>query len=197
MVRGMWVQRSAIRPVPSYAKVGRAALEQLRNQLLMQADRSPAAFDAMFQEFEEQQPILADHVGSVLSGSLKDAAVALGYFLSVSIWAAFNQTLGTSLDSISVEELRSTAELFALDQDLREERPQESLDTSDVIFMEQPALVEFVHESIQGTVRANNGQLDQEEVRQIQQMLLIEILALSYAVRSPAGFPLTKSEVLA
>lgn len=193
----MWVQRSAIRPVPSYAKVGRSALELLRNELLMEADRSPAVFDGMFEEFEAKQPVLSERVSDVLGGPLEDASVALGYFLSVSIWAAFDKTLGTALDAISEEELRSTTELFALDQDLRGETAGDSLDTSDVIFMEQPALVEFVHESIQTTVRANDSKLNRDDIRQIYQMLLIEILALSYAVRSPAGFPLTKSEVLA
>ncbi len=193
----MWVQRSAIRPVPSYAKVGRVALENLRNELLAGADKSPLAFDEIFEDFEARQPILADHVGEVLSRPLQDASVALGYFLSVSIWAAFDQTLGTSMDPISVDELRSTTELFALDQDLRGETSGEGLDTDDVVAMEQPALVEFVHESIQATLRAQNGQLDSEEMGEVYRMLLIQILALSYAVRSPAGFPLTKSEVLA
>jgi hypothetical protein len=193
----MWVQRSSIRPVPSYAKVGRAALEHLRSELLTQADQSPPAFDAMFQDFEDKQPILADHVGGVLSNPLSDAAVALGYFLSVAIWIAFDRTLGTALDPISSEELRSTVELFAFDHDLRQHSPGQSVDTGDVVFMEQPALVEFVRESIQATVRANQGQLGEDEVRQVHHMLLIEILALSYAVRAPAGFPLTKSEILA
>jgi len=193
----MWVQRSAIRPVPSYAKVGRSALELLRNELLVEADRSPAVFDGMFEDFEAKQPVLSERVSEVLGGPLEDASVALGYFLSVSIWAAFDKTLGTALDPISVEELSSTTELFALDQDLRGESAGDGLDTSDVIFMEQPALVEFVHESIQTTVRANENKLNRDDIRQIYQMLLIEILALSYAVRSPAGFPLTKSEVLA
>lgn len=193
----MWVQRSAIRPVPPYAKVGRASLENMRNLLLIEADESPGAFDEMFEEFESRQPVLAEHVSEVLSRPLQDASVALGYFLSVSIWAAFDKTLGTSLDSVSPDELRLTAELFALDQDLRGQSPDDRLETDDVIAMEQPALVEFVHESIQSTLRAQSGQLDTKELGDIYRMLLIEILALSYAVRSPAGFPLTKTEVLA
>lgn len=193
----MWVQRSAIRPVPSYARVGRGSLENMRNLLLIEADESPVAFDEMFEEFESRQPVLAEHVGEVLSRPLQDASVALGYFLSVSIWAAFDKTLGTALDPISTDELRLTSELFALDQDLRGQAPNDRLETDDVIAMEQPALVEFVHESIQSTLRAQGGKLDTSEVGDIYRMLLIEILALSYAVRSPAGFPLTKTELLA
>jgi hypothetical protein len=101
------------------------------------------------------------------------------------------------MDPISIDELRSTTELFALDQDLRGDTSNDRLDTDDVVAMEQPALVEFVHESIQATLRAHGGDLDSDEMGEIYRMLLIQILALSYAVRSPAGFPLTKSEVLA
>jgi len=193
----MWIQRSAIRPVPPYARIGRASLEHLRNALQLEADESPAAFDEMYEEFEDRQPVLADHIGEVLSQPLQDSSVALGYFLSVSIWAAFDQTLGTALDAISPDELRSTTELFALDQDLRGQAPLDRLDTDDVVAMEQPALVEFVHESIQSTLRAQRGKLDTSELGEIYRMLLIEILALSYAVRSPAGYPLTKTEVQA
>src|SRR6187551_2044260 len=177
----MWIQRSAIRPVPPYARIGRASLEHLRNALQLEADESPAAFDEMYEEFEDRQPVLADHIGEVLSQPLQDSSVALGYFLSVSIWAAFDQTLGTALDAISPDELRSTTELFALDQDLRGQAPLDRLDTDDVVAMEQPALVEFVHESIQSTLRAQRGKLDTSELGEIYRMLLIEILALSYA----------------
>ena len=193
----MWVQRSAIRPVPPYAKVGRGSLENLRNVLLVEADASPIAFDEIFEDFEQRQPVLADYIGEILSRPLQDASVALGYFLSVSIWAAFDKTIGTSMDCVTVDELRSTTELFALDQDLRGSSSNDRLDTDDVVAMEQPALVEFVHDSIEATLRAQDGKLDSEEMGEIYRMLLIEILALSYAVRSPAGFPLTKSEVLA
>jgi hypothetical protein len=193
----MWVQRSAIRPVPSYAKVGRSGLDYVRNHLLVQSDASPGSFDEIFEDFESHQPVLADHVGEVLSRPLQDSSVALGYFLSVSIWAAFANSLGTALDPISIDELRWTTELFALDKHMQAESPHDRWSTHDVVALEQPALVEFVDESMEATARSHGGNMDSEEMLEIHRMLLIEILALSYAVRSPAGFPLTKSEVLA
>jgi hypothetical protein len=63
--------------------------------------------------------------------------------------------------------------------------------------MEQPALVEFVHEHVNATLDFREGAVEADELQLVYRMVLVEVLALSYAVKTPAGFPVSKAEVLA
>lgn len=193
----MWVRQSALRPVPSYARLSEHAISRVREQLLEENAHSEAALDEAFDGFEDAQKPLADHVGEVLGGSLSDTLLAVGYFLSLTIWLTFQRSIGSELQTISQDELHSTMELFALDEELRQGRPHDPLDTDDVVAMEQPALVQLVHEHIKKVLDQEGSEVNAEHVRKIYRMLLIEILSLSYAVRAPAGFPLDQKEALA
>jgi len=153
--------------------------------------------DDAFEEFEEQQPVLASYVGQILSRSTSEATIALGFFLSLSIWLAFSRTHGTAVQTVAEEDLHSTLEHFTLDENLRMGEPQASLETVDVIAMEQPALVEFVHEHMDATLELKNSSVNPEELQQIYRNALVEILALSYAVRAPEGTVVSNAEVLA
>lgn len=193
----MWVRRSAIRPVPPYARVSDISIARVRNQLLEDNAESHHSLDRAFDDFEETQPALADFVGQILSRPLCDPLLAVGYFLSLALWLTFEKTMGPALRSVSDDELHSTTELFALDERLRETEPQEALETDDVISMEQPALLRFVHEQMGATLDHCIQEANADDLRLIYRMLLIQILALSYAVEAPSGFPVSKAEALA
>jgi hypothetical protein len=63
--------------------------------------------------------------------------------------------------------------------------------------MEQPSLLEFVHEHLDATLEAHAEDVDVDDVHTVYRLVLVEILALSYAVRKPAGYPVAKTEMLA
>ena len=193
----MWVRKSSIRPVPSFARIHSGAVDRVRNELTLESSDSQDRLDQAYEDFADTQPALADHVGSILGRSLGDATLALGYFLSLSIWMAFDRYQGSALRQISEAELKATRQLFALDESIRESEPNEVLETDDVVSMEQPALVAFVHEHVQATLNAEGSRVDADELRLIYRMVLIEILALSYAVEAPIGFPLARIEASA
>lgn len=183
--------------MPSFAKIPRVALEQVRQDLLLEGREAHKHLDDEFERFEESQPAISDHVADILGRSLGEATTALGFFLSLAVWMAFDRCHGSSLREVSHEELRSTRELVSLDEDLREAEPTEALDTDDVISMEQPALVDFVHEHMEATLDMRGQAIDADELSLIYRMVLIEMLALSYAVKMPTGFPVSKAEALA
>jgi hypothetical protein len=101
------------------------------------------------------------------------------------------------MNEVTEEELVATEELLTLDEELRRADPAESLDSDDVISMEQPHVVAFVHEHIDGTLDAHAEEIDVDDVHSVYRVVLVEILALSYAVRRPDGFPVSKTELLA
>lgn len=193
----VWVRSSAIRPVPAYARVPGHALDAVRESLADDDDAAREQLDEAFERFERSQPALATRIAETLGKPLDETALALGYFLSLAIWLAFDQVHGQHLCEIGEEELSATEELLSLDEDLRRADPAEALDSDDVIAMEQPHLLEFVHDHVDATLEAHADEVDVDDVHQVYRVVLIEILALSYAVERPSGYPVAKTELLA
>ena len=63
--------------------------------------------------------------------------------------------------------------------------PAEVVDSDDVVAMEQPHLLHFVHEHVDAALEAHADEVDVDDVHAIYRVVLVEILALSYAVKPP------------
>ena len=136
-------------------------------------------------------------MADALGKPLDETALALGNFLALTVWLAFERTHGTYIDEVKEEELLATDELLTLDEELRRADPAESLDSDDVIAMEQPHVLSYIHEHIDATLDAHAEEIDVDDVHTVYRVVLVEILALSYAVRRPEGYPVAKTELLA
>jgi hypothetical protein len=166
-------------------------------ETLSDDDDARSQLDEAFERFERTQPALAAHVADALGQPLDETALALGYFLALAVWLAFENTHGEHIDQVNDEQLSATEELLGLDEELRRSDSAESLDTDDVVAMEQPHVLEFVHEHVDATLEAHAEQVDVDDVHTVYRIVLIEVLALSYAVHQPAGYPVSKTELLA
>ncbi len=193
----MWVRRSAIRPVPPYARVSIETIEAVRSSLAEDDDEARAQLDEAFERFEREQPLLAGYLAEGLGHPLDDTALALGYFLALTVWLSFERAHGEALRTVLESDISATDQLLSLDEELRRTHPDEALDSDDVIAMEQPHLLEFVHEHIDATLEAHADEIDVDDVHAVYRTVLVETLALSYAVRLPTGYPVTKTELLA
>ena len=194
----MWVRGTAIRPVPGYAKIAPPVLASLKGWLGESDDeRVRGDLDQAFERFEREQPVLSAHVGDVLAGPLDETALALGYFLTLVVWICFERAHRGRLDTVTAEAVRATEELLTLDEQLRSADPAEAVDTDDVVAMEQPTLLALVHEHIDATLDSHAEAIDVDDVDVVYRLVLVEILALSYAVRQPVGYPVAKTEMLA
>lgn len=169
----------------------------MRDGLADDDDEARTQLDDAFERIENNQPALAAHVGEVLGRQLDETALALGYFLTLAIWLAFERAHGEHIDEVSEAELAATEELLALDEELRKSDASESLDSDDVIAMEQPTVMLFVHEHIDATLEAHAQQIDVDDVHVVYRLILVEVLSLSYAVQRPAGYPVSKIELMA
>jgi hypothetical protein len=189
----VWVRRAAIRPVPSFAQVPSRALSEVEEQLSEDDEESRQRLDEAFARFERTQPALSDRIAQVLSGPLDETALALGYFLTLAVWMAFDSVFGEDLGEVSDVGLSGVEESLKLDEQIRMADPAEALDSDDVIAMEQPDLLSFVHEHLDAALEANANEVDVDDVHEIYRVVLIEILALSYAVRPPANWGIQMS----
>jgi hypothetical protein len=185
----MWVRGAAIRPVPRFAVVEAALLEDIERQL---ADDSPGAgaeLDGAFTRFEATQPHLADALQRVLTRPLDETALALGYFLSITIWLAFERAFGPArLREVSEDALRATEAAIELEQELRASHGEEPFDLDDVVSLEQPSVLAFVHEHVDAALEpATNTtsrprDVDVDDVHSVYRAVVLLTLCLSHAV---------------
>lgn len=193
----MWVRRAAIRPVDRHAELSYRALEGVRGRLSEDDEATRRALDDAFEKFEKTQPVLAAHVSEALSQPLDETALALGYFLTIAIWLAFDDSFGSDLGEVTETALVGVEEALLLDEQIRLSDPAEAVESNDVIAMEQPHALAFVHEQIEEALGEAVGQVDVDDVHAIYRLVLIEVLALSYAVRPPANLTLPSAEFTA
>ncbi len=190
----MWVRRAAIRPVPTFAQVPLRALTIIEDELGEDDDQARARLDEAFARFERTQPALADRISRVLSSPLDETALALGYFLTLAIWLAFDRVFRSDLAEVTETALGSVEEALQLDEQIRLSDPAEAVDSDDVVAMEQPDVLSFVHEHLDAALEANADEVDVDDVHTIYHVVLVEVLALSYAVRAPANWAVPAPE---
>jgi hypothetical protein len=187
----MWVRGAAIRPVPRYAIVGAASLEQIERELADDSPRARDELDSAFARFEATQPHLADAISRLLSKPLDESALALGYFLSIAIWLAFERTFSARrLREVSPDALTATEEAIQLEEELRAAHGDEPLDLDDVVSIEQPNVLAFVHSHVDAALdpklpKADGVQPrdpDVEAVHAVYRAIVLLTLCLSHAV---------------
>jgi hypothetical protein len=197
-VARVWTRGAAIRPVPSYAVVGEGALRSIEEELATDASVDGGPMDTAWDRFEETQPELVARVHEVLDRPLDETALALGYFLSLAVWLAFDRAFGGRLRPVSGDAWRATVDALALEEDLRRENADEPLELDDVLALEQPEVVTFVHEHIEAALdsdrpyatgspgedgaEADAKDVDVDDVHLVYRTILLEILALSHAI---------------
>jgi hypothetical protein len=207
----MWVRGAAIRPVPRYAIVAAATLDQIERELADDSPRAREELDGAFARFESSQPHLADAVSQVLSRPLDETALALGYFLSISIFLAFERTFGEArLREVSPDSLAATEQAIALEEELRAAHGDEPFDLDDVVSIEQPNVLAFVHEHVDaaldpaaragcegGSPPAEPREVDVDDVHGVYRAIVLLTLCLSHAVVPVDGAARGREELMA
>ena len=164
-----------------------------------------AELDEAFARFEQTQPQLADRITAVLGRDLDETALALGYFLAISIWLAFERRFDRRLGEVTADALQATDDAVTLEEELRASHAEEPFDLDDVVALEQPGVLTFVHEHVEAaldtTARFERGDgdedVDEDDVDLIYRTILVLVLALSHAVIPEAGAAAPSSEMMA
>jgi hypothetical protein len=206
----MWVRGAAIRPVPRYAVVDAATLGAIERELAEDSTDARDELDRAFARFEATQPQLADALSHVLCRPLDETALALGYFLTISIWLAFERTFSASrLREVSQDALEATEEAIKLEEELRAAHGDEPFDLDDVVSIEQPNVIAFVHEHVDAALDpAKQGEgdllaaparreIDVDDVHAVYRAMLLLTLCLSHAVLPVDGAARNSRELMA
>jgi hypothetical protein len=189
----MWVRGAAIRPVPPYAVVGRDVLDAVEDELASSSSSrvsTKSDLDDAFGRFERTQPALAAHVAQVLARPLDETALALGYFLTIAVWLAFERAFASRLREVADSELEAAEAALQLEEELRAAHASEPLDTDDVMAIEQPGILAFINEHVDAALEptdADARDVDVDDVHQVYRTVLVMTLALSHAVSPASG----------
>lgn len=186
----MWVRGAAIRPVPPYAVVGRDMLDNVEEELADGGLGAKSELDDAFERFERTQPALAQRAADILARPLDETALALGYFLTIAVWLAFERSFGARLSEVSEEEQAAADAALELEEQLRAAHSNEPLELEDVMAIEQPGILAFVNEHVDAALEpqdSDSREVDVDDVHLVYRNVLMQTLALSHAVRSTTG----------
>lgn len=191
----MFARGAAIRPVPTWAILDRSTLDTVEERIAQLSDRDDTeALDEAFERFEESQPVLAERMNEILGRPLDNTALALGYFLSIAIWLAFEEQFPGRVDPVTSDSLEATDASLVLEEELRAKLPSDPLEVDDVVACAQPGLMTFVNEHIETALESaldedsgEQREVDVDDVHLVYRNLLVLALALSHAVRPSAG----------
>jgi hypothetical protein len=193
----MWVRRSAIRPVPRFARVPASAVAAARAVLSGSDEQTRTLAREGLERLSREQRALARYLLDRLHPSLDDAALELGHLLSVAVYVSFESTPGLRLRGASEDAVAAADAALGADEALRRSDPMDALESEDIVAIEQPALVAFVNEHVGLTLEKHAGSVDVDHVALVFRAILVEILALSHAVQPPPGQPLPSAEPMA
>lgn len=188
----MWVRGAAIRPVPPYAVVPRGVLAAVEEELAEGGLGPKSELDDAFERFERTQPALAQHAADILARPLDDTALALGYFLTITVWLAFEKAFGARLAEVSEEERAAAQTALELEEELRAAHSHEPLELEDVMAIEQPGVLGFLNEHVDAALEpqvTDSSDIDVDDVHLVYRAVLVQTLALSHAVSAVAGAP--------
>jgi hypothetical protein len=186
----MWVRGAAIRPVPSYAVVDRDVLDRIEEELAANGLSPKSDLDDAFGRFEETQGALAQQAAQVLARPLDETALALGYFLTIAVWLAFERAFGARLGEVSEQQLEAAESALTLEEELRAAHAEEPLELEDVMAIEQPGVLAFVNEHVEAALEPPEDQpreVDVDDVHAVYRNVLVLTLALSHAVSPASG----------
>jgi hypothetical protein len=184
----MWVRRSALRPVPRYARLPESSIRSMEATFSAADGRAQQLARASYERLTAQQPALTAYLARKLSASLDDTALALGHMLGVAVYVGFESFAGNALRALTPEAVEAADLALSADEELRRSDPRDALDTEDIVAIDQPALVAFVNEHIERTLEQHADVVDVDDVDVVFRAILVEIVALSHAVAPPAGY---------
>ncbi len=183
----MFLRKAALRPVPRWAVVDEHAIDALEHSLGEGEESLQQALDAGYREMDRLQPNLAEWLGERVSSHNDELAQSVGYFLAVTVYIAFREAFPRRLEQVDDASLKLAIETLSADEELRQNDPSEILESDDVVAMGQPVLLGYVQHHFDEALTQADDDVDLDAFDVVYRAILVEVIALSHAVRSPTG----------
>lgn len=115
------------------------------------------------------------------------AARGLGASMAMTVWLAFSIVAGNRLRVVERQDCDSVERLVQADRELRRNDPSALLEYDDIIAAHQPEVAAMIRSAVDETLSAYADDVDVDDVDTMYQMLLVEVLVLSYAFEPQPG----------
>lgn len=171
--------------MPRWAVVDDVAIDSLEDGLGEAEEDLQETLDAGYREMDRLQPHLAEWLAQEVSSRHDELAQSVGYFLAVTVYLAFKEAFPTRLGMVDDASLRLAIDTLDTDEELRANDPTEVLESDDVVAMGQPALISYVQHHFDEALAQAEGDADLEAFDIVYHAILVEVIALSHAVRAP------------
>jgi hypothetical protein len=183
----VWLSHTAIPDIPPYARLTARSLEDAARRLQTYEGLSAEALMlGEFSRFQASQPTIGERVARKLGGPIDDAARGLGVTLALLVWLAFEDASSAGIKVVEPSDWDHAEQWLQIDEDLRKGDPKAMIESDDIIASQQPEIARCVRERIDATVQAFADEIDLDDVDAVYRMVLVEVLALSYALRPPS-----------
>lgn len=163
------------------------AIDALEDSLGDGDDALQRSLDVGYRDMDRLQPYLAEWLAGQVSSRSDELAQSVGYFLAVTVFMAFREAFPTRIEAVDEASVRLALDTLDTDEELRANDPTEVLESDDVVAMGQPALVAYVQHHFDEALAQAEGDADLEAFDAVYRAILVEVIALSHAVRSPDG----------
>lgn len=173
--------------MPPWAVVDDLAIDALEDSLGEPEENLQETLDTGYREMDRLQPDLAEWLAGQVSSRKDELAQSVGYFLAVTVYLAFREAFPTRLGTVDGSALHLAIETLDTDAELRANDPTEVFESDDVVAMGQPSVLSYVQHHFDEAVAQADGEADLEAFDVVYRAILVEVIALSHAVRSPNG----------
>lgn len=173
--------------MPGHAIVDDSAILAIEDALDTQEEQLQSLLDDGYRDLDRRQPVLGAFLADEVSTRSDEMAQSLGYFLAVTVYLAFKEAFPTRLGEVDESSLQMAVDTLEADEELRANDPTEVLDSDDVVAISQPAVLNFVQHHLTEAIDQAGDDADLDDLDRIYRAVLVEVIALSHAVRSPNG----------
>lgn len=138
-------------------------VQQLADELSSAGEEVRDIVDRAYREFDTRQPIVSSFVAERINALGDPTAVALGYFLSITVFMMFERAFGGRVREVNEEELLAAKEALDSEDELRQKDPAAWITSEDVVASHQPSVLTFVRQHLDAALEDDPGEEAEEE----------------------------------
>lgn len=158
-----WIRGAALRPVSPWAVVPPEVVQQLADELSSAGEEVRNIVDRAYREFDVRQPTISTFVAERINALGDPTAVALGYFLSITVFMMFERAFGGRVREVNEEELLAAKEALDSEDELRQKDPAAWITSEDVVASHQPSVLAFVRQHLDAALEDDPSEDETEE----------------------------------
>jgi len=170
-----------------WAIVPEEVVGALAEELKGEADEVRAVVDRGMEKLDRDQPTLSGYVSSCLQHIEDETALALGHFLSVATFLAFDRAFAGRLRAVDDDALHAAREALVTESELQEKEPHLRLSAAASVATLQPHVAALVDRHLSAAVEAEEDAPSEEALGVVFGTVLVIVVALTHCVGAPEG----------